>query len=95
MVAVVTGGASGIGESVAAEFVRRRLHVVLVDIDADRLAETRAKLSAGTSRMFTICTDLSQDSSVQQLRHDVERRSGRLTCSVQMRVSTQRGGRSG
>lgn len=76
MVAVVTGGASGIGESMAAEFVRRRLHVVLVDIDADRLAETRAKLSVGTSRIFTVCADLSQDSSVQQIRDDVERTIG-------------------
>ncbi|MEY4094013.1 MAG: hypothetical protein RLZZ53_1212 [Acidobacteriota bacterium] len=76
MVAVVTGGASGIGESMAAEFVRRRLHVVLVDIDTGRLEETRAKLSGGTSRVFTICADLSQDASVQMVRHEVERRVG-------------------
>ena len=76
MVAVVTGGASGIGESMAAEFVRRRLHVVLVDIDAVRLEETRAKLSGGTSRIFTVCVDLSQDASVEQLRREVERTAG-------------------
>lgn len=76
MLAVVTGGASGIGEAMAAEFVRRRLHVVLVDIDAVRLEETRAKLSGGTSRIFTVRADLSQDVSVQQLRQEIERAVG-------------------
>lgn len=76
MVAVVTGGASGIGEALAAEFVRRRLHVVLVDIDTGRLEETRAKLSGGASRIFTLCADLSHDASVQLLRNEVERRVG-------------------
>lgn len=76
MVAVVTGGASGLGESLVAEFVRRRIHVVVVDIDAGRLERTRSNLSGGASRIFTVCADLSQDSSVERLRLEVERTVG-------------------
>jgi len=37
-VAIVTGGASGIGRALGAALVRRDDHVVLADIDADGLA---------------------------------------------------------
>lgn len=76
MVAVVTGGASGIGEAMAADFAQRGLHLALVDIDGDKLEATRAKLAGGTSRIFTVCTDLSQDSSIEQLRSEVNRALG-------------------
>ena len=37
-VAIVTGGASGVGRALRAVLVRRCDHVVLADIDADGLA---------------------------------------------------------
>ncbi|MFC5676385.1 SDR family oxidoreductase [Aeromicrobium endophyticum] len=43
-VAVVTGAASGIGEGIAERLLERGASVVLGDLDADRLAETSARL---------------------------------------------------
>src|SRR5688572_15284933 len=48
VVAVITGGASGIGQATAAAFVAGGAHVVLLDRDADRLAATAAALGAAT-----------------------------------------------
>lgn len=45
-VAVVTGGASGIGRGIAAELTTRGCRVVLADVDADALQQTAAELDA-------------------------------------------------
>lgn len=47
--AVITGGASGIGRASAEAFVAAGTHVVLLDRDAQRLAETAATLGAATA----------------------------------------------
>jgi NAD(P)-dependent dehydrogenase (short-subunit alcohol dehydrogenase family) len=46
-VAVITGGASGIGRATAQEFVKNGADVVLVDRDADLLPKTMRSLGAG------------------------------------------------
>lgn len=43
MVAVVTGGASGIGRALAVELAQQRCLVVLVDIDSEGLKQTESK----------------------------------------------------
>ena len=47
-IAVVTGAASGIGAALAVELGRRGSRLVLVDRDAERLAEVAAPLDAET-----------------------------------------------
>ena len=47
-VALVTGAASGIGAALAVELGRRGSRLVLVDRDAERLAEVAAPLDAET-----------------------------------------------
>jgi short-subunit dehydrogenase len=47
--ALVTGAASGIGRATAIELARRGAHLTLVDIDDDRLEETRRLVVASTS----------------------------------------------
>ncbi|MGH8898522.1 MAG: SDR family oxidoreductase [Egibacteraceae bacterium] len=48
-VAVITGGASGIGQATAEAFVATGAHVVLLDRDAERLAAAAAGLGAATA----------------------------------------------
>ena len=43
-VAIVTGSAQGIGRAVADEFARRRLRVVINDLDADRAEQAASQL---------------------------------------------------
>ncbi len=47
--AVVTGGAQGIGAAIALRLAREGLTVSLLDIQADRAADTAAKIAAETS----------------------------------------------
>ena len=49
---VITGGAGGIGVETARTLLAHGAHVVLVDIDADRLAQARETL--GTARIATL-----------------------------------------
>ena len=49
-VAVVTGGASGIGKALAARFVAEGMRVVVADVEAGALDATVADLRASRSR---------------------------------------------
>jgi 3-oxoacyl-[acyl-carrier protein] reductase len=53
---VITGGAGGIGVETARSFLQHGAHLVLVDIDQDRLQQARETL--GTARIATWCSGL-------------------------------------
>ncbi len=54
---VITGGAGGIGTATARAFLEQGAHVLLVDLDEERLAEVKAML--GHTRVFTLASDLA------------------------------------
>lgn len=67
-VAVVVGGASGIGRGTALELARRGCDLVLADIQAERLAEAVAEVEAlGRSVVGAHC-DVTSDADVEALR---------------------------
>ena len=68
-VAVVTGGASGIGRGTALELARRGADVVLADIHDERLSDTAAAITALGRRCLPVRCDVSRDADVDALAH--------------------------
>jgi NAD(P)-dependent dehydrogenase (short-subunit alcohol dehydrogenase family) len=66
-VAVVTGGASGLGRAMAERFAAHGMRVVVSDIDADGAQETAAALGARGSEAVAVRTDVSRAEDVEQL----------------------------
>ena len=66
-VAVVTGGASGIGLALAERFIANGMSVMIADIEADRLDAEVARLREGGADVRGTVTDVSDPVSVQAL----------------------------
>ena len=70
-VAVVTGGASGIGLAAARRFAGLGLKVCIADLGEDRLRQARQEVEAaapeGTAHILTMATDVSRLDDVQRL----------------------------
>lgn len=81
-VAVITGGASGIGLAAAKHFARLGMSIVLADLGGDRLADARAEVIALTEgadeHVMAIETDVSQKGSLEALERAVIQRFGRV-----------------
>ncbi|MDD1520309.1 MULTISPECIES: SDR family NAD(P)-dependent oxidoreductase [Bradyrhizobium] len=77
-VAVITGGAAGIGFAAAAAFARAGMKVCIADVDEARLAEAATKLSSVTSaaNVMTSAVDVSKIESVTELERAVHERFG-------------------
>ena len=70
-VAVVTGGASGIGKAMAARFQAAGMHVVIADVEQGALDATSAELG-----VVGVRTDVSDADSVAALAAAVVERFG-------------------
>jgi len=66
-VAVVTGGASGIGLALVRAFAAEGMKVVLADIEVDALDKAMADLPEGTDALAVVC-DVSDAAQVDALR---------------------------
>jgi NAD(P)-dependent dehydrogenase (short-subunit alcohol dehydrogenase family) len=66
-VAVITGGASGIGRATALALARRGADVVLADVHEARLADTRAAVEALGRRALPVRCDVTRDGDVERL----------------------------
>lgn len=66
-VAVVTGGASGIGLALAESFIAQGMSVVLADIERARLESEVTRLSDDGADVRGLVTDVSDAASVQRL----------------------------
>jgi NAD(P)-dependent dehydrogenase (short-subunit alcohol dehydrogenase family) len=79
-VAVITGGASGIGLAAALRFAQSGMKVCIADIGADRLAAAEAKLSSaapgGSASVMTAAVDVSRFDEVAGLEAAVQKRFG-------------------
>jgi NAD(P)-dependent dehydrogenase (short-subunit alcohol dehydrogenase family) len=79
-VAVITGGASGIGLAAATRFARLGLKVCIADIGGDRLNAAATKLSSiahrGAADVMTATVDVSRRDNIMELARAVEKRFG-------------------
>ena len=76
-VAVITGGAGGIGQETAAHFLAEGASVVLVDVDQARLDAT-AKALGGGERVLTAKADVSNETDVKRYVETSLDRFGRI-----------------
>jgi len=71
-VAVITGGASGIGRATALALARRGADVVLADVNERRLAEVTAEIDGLGRRVLPVHCDVSRDDDVARLAEEAE-----------------------
>lgn len=76
-VAVVTGGAAGLGRAIATRLAAEGAHVVIADLHAAQAEATAAELAG-----FAWPTDVTSSLSVNQLRDQVLARYGRVDVLV-------------
>jgi NAD(P)-dependent dehydrogenase (short-subunit alcohol dehydrogenase family) len=77
-VAVVTGGAGGLGKALAEEMISRGCHVVLADIDAELLAKTASEMRRTGARVDARTVDVRDPAHLVALVGDTYRGLGRL-----------------
>lgn len=79
-VAVITGGASGIGLAAAKHFAQAGMSVVVADLGGDRLATAADALKAisGEEHVMAIETDVADKGSLEALERAVIQRFGRV-----------------
>jgi NAD(P)-dependent dehydrogenase (short-subunit alcohol dehydrogenase family) len=75
-VAVITGGASGIGRATALALARRGADVALADVHDERLAATQAEIAALGQRALAVHTDVSRDEDMARLARVVQAELG-------------------
>jgi 3-oxoacyl-[acyl-carrier protein] reductase len=77
-VAIVTGGARGLGRYAAHTLARAGATVVLADIDTERLHKTLREIREINSQAAALAVDVRNESDVRRMVHDVIQRFGRV-----------------
>ncbi len=77
-VALITGGASGIGLATARLFAREGARLALLDRSESSLAEARTELEARGTEVLTLPADVTSAAEVERAVGEVDRRWGRL-----------------
>ena len=66
-VAVITGGASGLGRAMADRFAREGMRIVLADVEPDALARAETEMKAAGAKVIGGGTDVSKAADVEAL----------------------------
>ena len=66
-VAVITGGASGLGRAMAERFAKEGMRIVLADVEPDALARAEAEMKRAGAKVIGVRTDVSKAAEVEAL----------------------------
>jgi NAD(P)-dependent dehydrogenase (short-subunit alcohol dehydrogenase family) len=77
-VAIITGGAGGIGKALAEEMAERGCYLVLADVNAELLQQTAAELRAAGAQLDAKTVDVRDAAQVQALVGDAFEELGRI-----------------
>ena len=77
-VAIVTGGASGIGQAVCEELGRRGTRVVVADVNSEGAEKVAAGISANGGQAEAAYLDVTQSDQIQKLIDQTASKHGRL-----------------
>jgi NAD(P)-dependent dehydrogenase (short-subunit alcohol dehydrogenase family) len=77
-VAIVTGGASGIGEALCLELARRGARVIVADIDGDGARRVAAAIARASGQASAYTVDVSREPDVRHLVEQTVGTHGRL-----------------
>ena len=66
-VAVITGGASGLGRAMAERFAQEGMSIVLADVEPAALAKAESEMKAAGAKVIGVRTDVSRAADVQAL----------------------------
>lgn len=80
--ALITGGARGIGLSIARAFAAAGAEIVLTDIDEEKLDETRSSLTAAGAECHAYVLDVTDDSAIAAARDRLHEEVGRIDLLV-------------
>lgn len=81
-VAIVTGGASGIGFAIAAKFASEGAKVVIIDIAGDKAEEAAERIRKSGGEAIAFQGDVSSRGRVEEIISEVLRRYGKIDILV-------------
>lgn len=82
-VALITGGATGIGKALALELAKEPMKIVLASTSKERLEATAVEVrEAGALEVFTVICDVSNRESVENLHKEVTAKYGTVDLLV-------------
>jgi len=77
-VAIITGGASGIGRGIASVLGSEGAHVVIADIDAERARAVADELASAAGGVTAVAVDVSDQESVKAMADATLEATGRI-----------------
>ena len=81
-VAIVTGGARGIGKAIALAFIREGARLALVDVDKGILEAARNEIKKNKEEVIAIPCDITKSVEVKAMVSDVQKAFGRVDILV-------------
>jgi len=81
-VAIITGGARGIGKAIGSAFVREGAKVCLVDVDQGILETTKNEIRKTGEEILTLACDITKSADVKAAMNQVQKTLGRIDILV-------------